>query len=74
MTAINQIEMKQCCKENLQRFKDRQHINPEKSQRVDSIICPKCKIDFRQAKTKEALEVRVPRKIKPPSRPKRVRS
>lgn len=63
--------MKQCCKDSYERFeKSRTGVNP-RSGLVHSIICPVCKVDYRQAESESAMKVRTKRKRV--YKPKRIR-
>jgi hypothetical protein len=50
--------MKQCCAQALARFKKLQPTRGKKSARIDSIICPHCQFDFRQAGSEKAMTIR----------------
>lgn len=58
MVESRELKMKQCCAQALARFKKLQPLRPEKSARIDSIICPVCRTDFREAGSDKAMALR----------------
>lgn len=63
--------MKQCCKDSYERFKKSRTGVNSRSVLIDSIICPVCKVDYRQAGSESAMKVRTKRKRV--YKPKRIR-